>query len=96
MGRFSVYTRGAINHLKKELGSSCSASNQLNHQSMAPQGTVEDVKNANVFLLNLSLLNPQGAQLGIHFYSFHNTQLEMHSFEGIDKGHSTGEENRRR
>ena len=27
---------------------------------------------------------PQAAQLGIHFYCFHNTQLEMHLLEGPD------------
>ena len=27
---------------------------------------------------------PQAAQLGIHFYYFHNTQLEMHLLEGPD------------
>ena len=30
----------------------------------------------------LSLFSPQAAQLGIHFYCFHNPQLEMHLLEG--------------
>ena len=32
----------------------------------------------------------QDAYLGIHFYSFHNTQLQMLLLEGPDQGHSTG------
>ena len=36
-------------------------------------------------------VSPQAAQPGIHFYCFHNTQLEMHLLEGPDEGHSTGE-----
>ena len=29
-------------------------------------------------------VSPQAALLGIHFYSFHSTQLEMHLLEGPD------------
>ena len=29
-------------------------------------------------------VSPQPAQLGIHFYCYHNTQLEMHLLEGPD------------
>ena len=46
------------------------------------------------FLPNITSIEPvsrQAAQLGNHFYSFHNTQLEMNLFEGPDQGYSTGE-----
>ena len=43
---------------------------------------------ARVFIFTQSLLFepvlPQAAQLGIHFYCFHSTQLEMHLLEGPD------------
>ena len=29
-------------------------------------------------------VSPQSAQLGIHFYCFHNKQIEMHLLEGPD------------
>ena len=34
---------------------------------------------------------PRAAQLGIHFYCFHDTQLEMLLLEGPDYGHSADE-----
>ena len=59
-----------------------------------PSATVSSAHWIFVFFTQFDLIEhvlPQAAQPGIHFYCFHNTQLQMLHLEGPDYGHSTGE-----
>ena len=59
-----------------------------------PSATVSSAHWIFVFLTQFDLIKhvlPQAVQPGIHFYCFHNTQLQMLRLEGPDYRHSTGE-----